>query len=139
MISAAQVDRLVYEITSRFDSSVTPAEARALIATPDADRSIDWLLEVLSDVGIDHESIASIDQIDFSRFYGVGFFYNKSDKVYSFFFDEGRQTVLFKPLEGGVSQPYDLVVPNLKVSEGGKIYRFYEREAESFAVIPGIE
>jgi ATP-binding cassette subfamily C protein LapB len=139
MISAAQVDRLVYEITSRFDSSVTPAEARALIATPDADRSIDWLLEVLSDVGIDHESIASIDQIDFSRFYGVGFFYNKSNKVYSFFFDEGRQTVLFKPLEGGVSQPYDLVVPNLKVSEGGKIYRFYEREAESFAVIPGIE
>jgi len=139
MISAAQVDRLVYEITSRFDSSVTPAEARALIATPDADRSVDWFLEVLSDVGIDHESIASIDQIDFSRFYGVGFFYNNSDKVYSFFFDEGRQTVLFKPLEGGVSQPYDLVVPNLKVLEGGKIYRFYEREAESFAVIPGIE
>ncbi len=139
MISAAQVDRLVYEITSRFDSSITPAEARALIATPDADRSIDWLLEVLADVAIDHESIDSFDQIEFSRFYGVGIFYNESGDIYSFFFDEGRQTVLFKSLEGGAAQPHDLVVPTLKGTQGARIFRFYEREAESYAVIPGIE
>ncbi len=139
MISAAQVDRLVYEITSRFDSSITPAEARALIATPDADRSIDWLLEVLADVAIDHESIDSFDQIEFSRFYGVGIFYNESGDIYSFFFDEGRQTVLFKSLEGGAAQPHDLVVATLKGTQGARIFRFYEREAESYAVIPGIE
>ena len=139
MISAAQVDRLVYEITSRFDSSITPAEARALIATPDADRSIEWLLEVLADVAIDHESIDSFDQIEFSRFYGVGVFYNGAGDIYTFFFDEGRQNVLFKSLDGGAAQPHEAVVPQLAGTEGARIYRFYEREAESYAVIPGIE
>lgn len=139
MISAAQVDRLVYEITSKFDSSITPAEARALIATPDADRSIDWLLEVLADVAIDHESIDSFDQIEFSRFYGVGVFYNAAGDIYLFFFDEGRQTVLFKSLDGSAAQSHELVVPRLAVTENTRIFRFYEREAESYAVIPGIE
>lgn len=139
MIGAAQVDRLVYEITSRFDSSITPAEARALIATPDADRSIDWLLEVLADVAIDHESINSFDQIEFSRFYGVGVFYNEAGDIYTFFFDEGRQSVLFKSIDGGTAQPHELVVPKLKATEGTRLFRFYEREAESYAVIPGIE
>lgn len=139
MISAAQVDRLVYEITSRFDASITPAEARALIATPDADRSIDWLLEVLADVAIDHESIEGFDRIDFSRFHGVGIFYNEIGDIYTFFFDEGRQTVLFKSLDGGVSHSYENVLPKISNSVGFHIYRFFERESESYAVIPGIE
>lgn len=139
MISAAQVDRLVYEITSKFDSSITPAEARALIATPDADRSIEWLLEVLADVAIDHESIDSFDQIEFSRFYGVGVYYNDVSDIYLFFFDEGRQNVLFKSLDGEAAQPHEIVIPRLADQPGARIFRFYEREAESYAVIPGIE
>ena len=66
------IDALVYEVSSKFESGITPAEARALILTPDQDRDLEWLISVFSDLSIDHEEIVSMDDINFDRFFGVG-------------------------------------------------------------------
>lgn len=139
MISSAFLDQLVYEITSRFDASITPAEARALVAAPDEERSLDWLLEVLSDVAIEHETIEAIDDIDFDRFFGVGLFLAEDNLAYLFSFDELKQRVVFKHLFTDQREDWQSIQDQLRGIASPVIYRFYEREAESYAVLPGIE
>lgn len=139
MISSVFLDQLVYEITSRFDASITPAEARALVAAPDEERSLDWLLEVLSDVAIEHETIEAIDDIDFDRFFGVGLFLAEDNLAYLFSFDELKQRVVFKHLFTDQREDWQSIQDQLRGIASPVIYRFYEREAESYAVLPGIE
>lgn len=139
MISSVFLDQLVYEITSRFDASITPAEARALVAAPDEERSLDWLLEVLSDVAIEHETIEAIDDIDFDRFFGVGLFLAEDNLAYLFSFDELKQRVVFKHLFTDQREDWQSIQDQLRGIASLVIYRFYEREAESYAVLPGIE
>ena len=139
MISSALIDQLVYDITSRFDASITPAEARALVATPDVERSFNWLLEVLSDVAIEHEKIEAIDDIDFDRFFGVGLFLAEDNLAYLFSFDELKQRVVFRHLFTEQREDWQSIQDQLRGIESPLIYRFYEREAESYAFLPGIE
>jgi len=138
MINPDALDRLVYEITSRFDNSITPAEARALIATPDETRTPAWLLDVLSDVAIDHEKIDTLEDIDLERFHGVGLFLS-TESQYLFSFDELKQEVLFKNLDTGALQSFSEASAFLIENGDFEIYRFFERESENYAIIPGIE
>ena len=63
------IEDLVYEISSRFDASITPAEVRSLVGSKDSGSfELDDLFEVLSEAGIDHESIESLAAINFDRF-----------------------------------------------------------------------
>ena len=126
MISSALIDQLVYDITSRFDASITPAEARALVATPDVERSFNWLLEVLSDVAIEHEKIEAIDDIDFDRFFGVGLFLAEDNLAYLFSFDELKQRVVFKHLFTEQREDWQSIQDQLRGIESPLIYRFYE-------------
>ncbi len=134
----SQIDRLVYEITSRFDAGITPAEARALIATPDEDRSLFWLLEVLADVAIDHEPIGSFDDLDLDRFHGVGLV-TDGQEAWLFFFDEVKQAVVFKHTDSGALTPADAFIAPREEGSEYRIFRFFERETEAYAVIPGME
>ena len=139
-----QVDRLVFDISSRFDNGITSSEARALIPTPDADRDLRWLFDVLSDISIDHESIDSISSIDFERFYDVGLFL-VADRVIVFFFDELRQQVFFKDIDSGEvwSWPeFEKDQPGCEteiVFSSATVVRFFARSEEAFATVPGIE
>lgn len=132
------LDNLVYEITSRFDNSITPAEARALVATPEEARTITWLFDVLSDVAIDYEKIESLDDIDLERFHGVGLIWSENKNLL-FSFDDLRQEVLFKQLPVGGMQTYEQLKPDIETLSDYQVFRFFEREAENYAVIPGIE
>ena len=40
-------DELIYQITLRFDASITPAEARALSGTYRGKKDINWLIDCL--------------------------------------------------------------------------------------------
>ena len=139
---ADQVDRLIYDISSRFESGITPAEARALIPTPDADRSLDWLLDVLADVGIGSEKVASFEAIDIERFHDVGLYYYE-ETVYVFYFDPLRHVVYFRDLETGMVSTADDFLTALTddpaLRKSGVIIRFFEIAEESFAALPGIE
>ena len=137
------IDRLVYEVSSKFEAAITPAEARALIPTPDEDRSVEWLLDVLSDVSLDSEEITGFDDIDFERFHGVGIAFSEQ-KTFLFFFDELRQLVYFRDLDTNTAETWS----EFSKSSGGssqvnsddiRIIRFYERSEESFAALPGLE
>ena len=66
------IDRLFYEVSSKFAAAITPAGARALLPSPDEDRSIEWSLDALSGVSLDSEEITGFDDLDFERFHGVG-------------------------------------------------------------------
>ena len=41
---------------------------------PDADRSVDWLLDVLSDIGVGNETIEDISSLAMDRFHDVGLY-----------------------------------------------------------------
>ena len=58
-------DELIYQITLRFDASITPAEARALSGTTEETKDINWLIECLHDCAIDNEKIVRVQDIDF--------------------------------------------------------------------------
>jgi len=138
MTSNDALDTLVYEITSRFDNSITPAEARALASSPEESRTLSWLFDVLSDVAIDNERIESLQDIDLDRFHGVGLLWSEVD-VFLFSFDELKQEVLFKKLSSGNTGSYDHFKDELSRIDELQIIRFFERESENYAVIPGIE
>ena len=76
-------EELVYQITTRFDASITPAEARALSGSVSEKKDIKWLIECLHDCAIDSEKIEKIHQVDFERFTGVGVVF-LTDNVYLF-------------------------------------------------------
>jgi len=137
-----QIDRLVYDISSRFDSAITPSEARALIPTPDADRSVEWLLEVLAEAGIGNEAIERLSDLALDRFHDVGLFYS-DETVYVFYFDSLRHVVYFRDLDTGlVSTAEEFLAfssDNETAEPKPRIVRFYETAEESFAAIPGVE
>ncbi|OUV04175.1 MAG: hypothetical protein CBC42_00265 [Betaproteobacteria bacterium TMED82] len=138
MKAQVDFDELLYQITLRFDSSLTPAEARALSSAPEEKKSLAWLTECLRDVAIDHEMISSLSEIDPERFNGVGLV-AVVDKFFLFSHDDLKQTVTFKEIGGDLNGYWVEVAPFLKTYEDVKIYRFFERETEHLAVIPGIE
>lgn len=139
---ADQVDRLIYDISSRFDSGITPSEARALIPTPDADRSLVWLLDVLLDVGIGSEKVDSVDDLNLDRFYDVGL-YHHEETVFVFYFDALRHVVYFKDLDTGIISTTPEFISSLDANEALKnsasIIRFFGIAEESFAALPGVE
>ncbi len=145
-VQRARREALVYEITSRFDASVTPAEARALFGESESPAGdvgdsdpLAWLFMVLADVDIDHESITSLAAIDFERFTGVGYF-ESGDRQFIFSHDPIAQSVCFVDMDrrGERLQWNDFM--RQPVAQGsGYLVRFYEREKEAYAVIPGIE
>ena len=77
-------DELLYQITLRFDASITPAEARALSGTSEREKDVKWLAECLADCAIDNEKIERIQDIDFERFRGVGVIF-VADRTFIFF------------------------------------------------------
>jgi len=90
------IEDLVYEISSRFDASITPAEVRSLIGSKDSGSfELDDLFEVLSEAGIDHESIESLSAINFDRFVGVGLFLSDTHQ-YIFSRDSIQEVVVFQ-------------------------------------------
>ena len=131
-------DELIYQITLRFDASITPAEARALSGTTEETKDINWLIECMTDCAIDNEKIERIQDIDFERFRGVGVIF-VADRTFIFSFDELRQQVYFNQIGGDLSGTDVEIVPMLKIYDDQVVYRFYEREKEDVAVIPGIE
>ena len=92
----------------------------------------------MSDCAIDNEKIERIQDIDFERFRGVGVIF-VADRTLIFSFDELRQQVYFNQIGGDLSGTYIEIVPMLKIYDDQVVYRFYEREKEDVAVIPGIE
>ena len=138
MKAQVDFDELLYQITLRFDSSLTPAEARALSSAPEEKKSLAWLTECLRDVAIDHERISTLSEIDPERFNGVGLV-AVVDKFFLFSHDDLKQTVTFKEIGGDLNGYWVEIAPFLKTYEDVKIYRFFERETEHLAVIPGIE
>ena len=131
-------DELIYQITLRFDASITPSEARALSGTTEETKDINWLIECMTDCAIDNEKIERIQEIDFERFRGVGVIF-VADRTLIFSFDELRQQDYFNQIGGELSGTDIEIVPMLKIYDDQVVYRFYEREKEDVAVIPGIE
>ncbi len=131
-------EELVYQITTRFDASITPAEARALSGSVNDKKDIKWLIGCLHDCAIDCHKIDKLQDIDFERFSGVGIVV-LAETVYLFSFDELRQGIYFYELGGDVLGNWEESKKLLENYESPTIYRFYEREKEEVAVIPGIE
>ncbi len=131
-------EKIVYEITSRFDSSVTPSEVRALISSADSDKNSSWLVETLSGVGVDSERIISLMDLDFERFLGVGF-YISPRFTFVFAFDESRQRVMAKNFLTGDMAEYRVMLDQIASEKEFELLRFYEREVEGIATIPGVE
>ena len=131
-------EELVYQITTRFDASITPAEARALSGSVNEKKDIKWLIGCLHDCAIDCHKIDKLQDIDFERFSGVGIVV-LAETVYLFSFDELRQGIYFYELGGDVLGNWEESKKLLENYESPTIYRFYEREKEEVAVIPGIE
>ena len=92
-------DELIYQITLRFDASITPAEARALSGTNEEKKDINWLIDCLNDCAIDNEKIERLQDIDFERFRGVGIAF-VAGRSFIFSFDELRQQVHFNQIGG---------------------------------------
>mgnify|MGYP001305724052 CR=1 FL=1 len=131
-------EELVYQITTRFDASITPAEARALSGSVKEKKDIKWLIDCLHDCAIDSHKIDKLQDIDFERFTGVGVVV-LAETVYLFSFDELRQGIYFHELGGDILGSWEESKKLLESYESAIIYRFYEREKEEVAVIPGIE
>ena len=95
-MNTISIEDLVYEISSRFDASITPAEVRSLVGSKDSGSfELDDLFEVLSEAGIDHESIESLSAINFDRFVGVGLFFSDTNQ-YIFSRDAIQELVVFQ-------------------------------------------
>ena len=80
-------DELIYQITLRFDASITPCGGSGIIGYHRGKKDINWLIECLSDCAIDNEKIERIQDIDFERFRGVGVIF-VADRTLIFSFDE---------------------------------------------------
>lgn len=131
-------EQLAYEITSRFDNAITPSEVRALISSSDEDKGVDWLADTLADIGVDSERVQSLSDLDFERFAGVGFYLSPRFS-FIFDFDEARQKVMAKNLLTGEVFEYRVMLEKLKSDTDWELLRFFERERENVATIPGVE
>jgi len=135
-----RLEDLVYQITSRFESSITPAEARALIGLRESEVFyFEELVSVLSEAGIDYESIQALSDIDFDRFVGVGLLISDTE-TYLFSRDSLQEVVVFQSLLNGKKVfRWDEFVRHRTNNEQIKLVRFYERQDEEYAALPGIE
>lgn len=134
------LEELVHEITSRFEASVTPAEVRALIGSRSSDTfDLEELFSILSEAGIDHESVQTLSDINFERFVGVGILASKAD---SFIFsrDSLQEVVVFQNLADRKEKiRWEDFLDHYDSDTEVRIFRFFERQEESYGVIPGIE
>ena len=134
------LEDLVYEITSRFEASITPAEVRALIGSRQSE-SFDFeeVFDILSEAGIDHESIQALSDINFERFVGVGILATSTD---SFIFsrDSLQEVVVFQNFSDRKEKVrWDDFLEQYDSDEELRIFRFFERQEEHYGAIPGIE
>lgn len=137
MISGAQADLLVLQISRLFGSDITPSEARALVASPTDERSLGWMFEVLREYGIEHEEVENITSIDFENFGGVGIVFRENE-INLFYLDESKQVCVFRNLETGIQQNFrDFLADG--VTEKETVFRFFLLGTENLAPIPGIE
>ena len=90
---------------------------------------------ILNDCAIDNEKMRL--RILILTFRGVGIAF--ADRSFIFSFDELRQQVHFNQIGGDLSGSYLEIIPMLKIYDDQIVYRFFEREKEEVAVIPGIE
>jgi len=134
------IEDLVYEISSRFDASITPAEVRSLIGSKDSGSfELDDLFEVLSEAGIDHESIESLSAINFDRFVGVGLFLSDTHQ-YIFSRDSIQEVVVFQSFHDKKNKIlWNDFLESSQIDSNSKIFRFFERQEEAYGAIPGIE
>ena len=134
------IEDLVYEISSRFDASITPSEVRSLVGSKELGSfDFDDLFEVLSEAGIDHESIESLSAINFDRFVGVGLFYSDTHQ-YIFSRDAIQEVVVFQNFKDKKNKIlWNDFLESSEVETSSKIIRFFERQEEAYGAIPGIE
>jgi len=134
------LEELVHEITSRFESSVTPAEVRALIGSRQSESfDFDELFSILSEAGIDHESIQALSDINFERFVGVGLLASETES-YIFSRDSLQEIVVFQNISDRKKKiRWDDFLNQYASEKEIRIFRFYERQEEDYGAIPGIE
>ena len=134
------LEDLVYEITSRFEASITPAEVRALIGSRQSEFfDFEEVFNILSEAGIDHESIQALSDINFERFVGVGILATSTD---SFIFsrDSLQEVVVFQNFSDRKEKVrWDDFLEQYDSDEELRIFRFFERQEEHYGAIPGIE
>lgn len=134
------LEELVYEITSRFEASITPAEVRALVGSRNSE-SFDFeeFFSILSEAGIDQESIQALSDINFERFVGVGILATHTD---SFIFsrDSLQEVVVFQNFSDRKEKVrWDDFLEKYDSDAELRIFRFFERQEENYGAIPGIE
>ena len=134
------IEDLVYEISSRFDASITPSEVRSLVGSKELGSfDFDDLFEVLSEAGIDHESIESLAAINFDRFVGVGLFFSDTYQ-YIFSRDALQEVVVFQNFNDKKNKIlWNDFLESSQVDASCKVFRFFERQEEAYGAIPGIE
>ena len=87
------VEKLIHDISAAFNASFVPAEVRASFdSTPSVE--LEWLFDSFSELGLDYETIESLNGIDFERFTGVGLIWG-AEKLLTFRRDANDETVLF--------------------------------------------
>ena len=132
------VEKLVYDISAAFNASIVPAEVRASFdSAPSVE--LEWLFDSFSELGLDYETIESLDRIDFERFTGVGLIWG-AEKLLTFRRDDNDETVLFFDYyQPGEKISWRHAIESIKLASGDRVIRFYERQHEAYAVIPGME
>ena len=132
------VERLVHDISAAFDSSFVPAEVRASFDSASS-VELEWLFDSFSELGLDYETIESLDGIDFERFTGVGLIWG-TERLLTFRRDDNDETILFFDYyQPGEKIPWQHAIESIKLDLNDRVIRFYERQHEAYAVIPGME
>ena len=132
------VERLVHDISAAFDSSIVPAEVRASFDSASS-VELEWLFDSFSELGLDYETIESLDGIDFERFTGAGLIWG-TERLLTFRRDDNDETVLFFDYyQPGEKIPWQHAIESIKLDLNDRVIRFYERQHEAYAVIPGME
>ena len=131
------IEKLVYDIASRFDTSINLAEAQAVVGASPAE-DLEWLCDCFEEIGLDHEKIENLKQINFERFTGVGLVWGPS-KLIVFGRNDNQEDIVFLDYLGGNQFSWKEAQETLSLAADDQIMRFYERQHEAYAVIPGIE
>jgi hypothetical protein len=131
------IEKLVYDIASRFDTSINLAEAQAVVGASPAE-DLEWLCDCFEEIGLDHEKIENLKQINFERFTGVGLIWGPS-KLIVFGRNDNQEDIVFLDYLAGNQISWKEAQETLALAADDQIMRFYERQHEAYAVIPGIE
>lgn len=132
------VEKLIYDVSAAFNASVVLAEVRAGLGSP-TNTELGWLCDLFAELGLDYETIDSLNQIDFERFSGAGIIWGEN-KLFLFRRDDNDETVLFFDYSRlGEKIGWQKAVETLEIEPGDQIIRLFERQHEAYAVIPGME